>query len=164
MKTQLTLVASILLALSGCGDDGSSDDGATSNGTTSTGTTGSATGATSPTTDPTSATTDPTTDPTNGSSSGMADGSTSGMADGSTGTGGSGSTGGSELCEAFCAGFFAACGSGVHNDYGTEQDCVTACEGFDPDEFSCRGNHLMMVDGQDSVHCDHANNDYNCPG
>ena len=162
MRLSTLFVASLALAAFGCGDDsGGEDDGNSTNPTTTAGT-GDSTGADGgPGGDPTTnATTgDPTTgDPTTGDP-------TEGMD--SSGSGGSDSGGAATECETFCADYFGVCGPSADNNYGTEMDCVSTCDGYDMAEFMCQRNHLdMAIEDNDagSIHCLHSNAGQNCPG
>ena len=51
----------------------------------------------------------------------------------------------------------ATCGATAANDYGSEADCVTACEGMLQDQVDCRVTHLGMAQTDAATHCPHAN-------
>ena len=162
------LVSMTFTLASACSGDDGSTGGSTGGdtGTTSTGSSTSSTGSSTSTSTsgPTTATdtdTGPATD------TGTGDTGTGDTGAGDTGTAGSGTagsdtgTGGSvTICGTFCADYFATCGNTDYNDYGTEADCVTTCEGWTPDQLACRQMHLGLVqDPANDEHCGHASAD-----
>lgn len=151
----------IVFATGACsGDDGGG--GGTGTGSTSAASTSSTSTSSSSSTSTSTSTASngsTTTGPSTASDTGTGDTGTGDTGTGDTGTGG-GTTGGVSACAQFCGDYFATCGNTNFNDYGTEADCVTACEGWNPDQLGCRVMHLGFV--QDPVsdgHCGHASLD-----
>ncbi len=140
------LFTSLAVAAPACsGDDGSTggsggSTGGTSTSGASTSTSGASTGDTG----------------TAGSDTGTA-GSDTGTGGASTG-GATGTTGGAGVCATFCADFIATC-DGVSNNYGSEADCVTACEGMTQEQVDCRVMHLGLAQNDAATHCPHADLD-----
>ena len=141
-KLSLILFASAALVAPAC----TGDDTDTGGSSATAGSTGSNTSTSGASTSTTGASTGDT---------GTASGDT-GTASGDTGTGGT--TGGAGACEAFCADFIATCGDTVNN-YGTEAECVTACEGMMQDQVDCRVMHLGLAKNDAAMHCPHADLD-----
>ncbi len=150
----------IVFATGACsGDDGGG--GGTGTGSTSAASTSSTSTSSSSSTSTSTSTTNgsTTTGPTTATDTGTGDTGTGDTGTGDTGTGG-GTTGGVSPCEQFCGDYFATCGNTNFNDYGTEADCVTACEGWTGDQFGCREMHLGLVqDPANDGHCGHASLD-----
>ncbi len=156
-KLSLILLASAALVAPACtGDD--TDTGGSSATAGSTGSNTSTSGASTSTSGASTSTSGASTSTTGASTgdTGTASGDTGTASD--TGTGSGGTTGGAGACAAFCADFIATCGD-TSNNYGTEAECVTTCEGMSQEQVDCRVMHLGLAKNNAAMHCPHADLD-----